>query len=42
MPLPNTTQKVSINLYDMMGQKQLTIDNGQLKAIDNGQLTIDN
>ena len=31
-----------INLYDMLGQKQWTMDNGQLKAIDNGQLTIDN
>jgi hypothetical protein len=43
LSLPNTNQKVSINLYDMMGQKQLTIDNGQLtSAMDNGQLTIDN
>jgi hypothetical protein len=40
LSLPNTNQKAIINLYDMMGQ--LIIDNGQLKAIDNGQLTIDN
>jgi uncharacterized repeat protein (TIGR03803 family) len=39
--LPNKNIKSCIiNLYDMLGQ--LIIDNGQLKAIDNGQLTIDN